>query len=325
MLRISTDSLADGSVEMLTDIHQTFGAVLDKLQGWLEALVIMLPNLVAAIVVVALFYLAAKLVGGLAGRVLDKASSRRSLQNLGVGIAKLAVLVVGLVVALNILKLEKAVLSVLAGVGVIGLAIGFAFQDIAANFMAGVLLLIRRPLKVGDIVESNGFFGEVDLINLRNTAIKTPDGQMVLIPNKEVFQSPLTNYSVTGERRVTLGVGVSYGEDLERVREVALDAVSRVEERDTDREVELYFTEFGDSSINLELRIWLRSPEQQEYFTTRSAAVTAIKAAFDERDITIPFPIRTLDFGIKGGAPLHTMLEVEGNGAQAASRRRAAS
>jgi len=308
---------------VLSDLQHTFGAVVDKLHGWLEALVIMLPNLVAAVVVVLLFYLAARLVGRLAGRVVDRTSSRRSLQNLIVGVVKLAVLVVGLVVALNILQLEKAVLSVLAGVGVIGLAIGFAFQDIAANFMAGVLLMLRRPLKVGDIVESNGFFGRVDLINLRNTAIVTPEGQLVLVPNKEVFQQPLTNFSRSGERRLTLEVGVSYGEDLERVRRVALGAMGGVEQRDTSREVELYYTGFGDSSINFELRVWLCSPEQREYYATRSAAVMALKAAFDEQAISIPFPIRTLDFGIKGGAPLRAMLGDDNGDGRRKGRRNA--
>ena len=119
---------------------------------------------------------------------------------------------------LSILQLDKAVTSILAGAGIIGLALAFAFQDIAANFISGIFISFRKPIKLGDVVKINDYMGKVEQINLRDTIILTFQGQMVIIPNKDVFQSPIENYSLLGRRRLDLVVGVSYGDDLEKVK-----------------------------------------------------------------------------------------------------------
>jgi small conductance mechanosensitive channel len=187
------------------------------------------------------------------------------------------------------------VVSLLAGVGIIGLAIGFAFQDIAANLIAGVFLSVRRPIHVGDLVRTNGFFGTVQEINLRSTILRTQTGETVLIPNRQVFETPTTNYSIAGKRRVDLQVGISYSDDLESAKRIALGAVERLETRDHDREVELFFKEFASSSIDFVVRFWIDFQRQSDYLAARSRAIVAIKQAFDENGITIPFPIRTIE------------------------------
>jgi small-conductance mechanosensitive channel len=143
---------------------------------------------------------------------------------------------------------------------------------------------------------------------MRSTVLRTPQGQIVRIPNKNVFENKLVNYSESGERRVDLEVGVSYGEDLEHVRKVAIAAIETVAERQAEREIELVYTGFGGSSIDFVVRFWIDFSRQIEFLTARDRAIVAIHQAFNAEGISIPFPIRTLDFGIKGGGPLREEL-----------------
>lgn len=133
-------------------------------------------------------------------------------------------------------------------------------------------------------------------------------GETVIIPNKDIFQNPIENYTRTQDRRVDIPVGVSYGDDLERAQEVATRAVEAVRPRNLSRPVEVFYSEFGESSINFELRFWIQDAQQTPYLDARSKAIKAIKAAFDREGITIPFPIRTLDFAKVGGDTLGEVL-----------------
>src|SRR5690606_23692674 len=137
-------------------------------------------------------------------------------------------------------------------------------------------------------------------INLRDTVVKTFQGEYVIIPNKEVFQNAIENYSMLGKRRIDLTVGVSYGDDLEKVKRITLEALKGIANLSKEEETSLFFNKFGDSSINFVVRIWVNTPEQPAFLEVRSEAIIRIKKAFDANDISIPFPIRTLDFGIKG-------------------------
>jgi small conductance mechanosensitive channel len=145
-------------------------------------------------------------------------------------------------------------------------------------------------------------------ISLRLTTLRQPEGPLVLIPNKAVFQNPLVNFSRLGRRRIDVEVGVAYGEDLPRAREVALAAVEQVEGREQATPPELFYTAFGDSSITFTARFWIDETRQADWLAARSDAIVRIKQAFDDAGITIPFPIRTLDFGNVGGVPLAEAL-----------------
>ena len=144
-------------------------------------------------------------------------------------------------------------------------------------------------------------------INLRDTVVETFQGKTVIIPNKEVFQNPIENYTILRKRRFDLSVGVSYGDDLEKVRQITLDAVSDIAELSKEDDVNVFFVEFGDSSVNLSVRMWVGTTEQSTYNKVGSDAIIRIKKAYDANGIMIPFPIRTLDFGIKGGTTLSEM------------------
>ncbi len=278
-------------------MSKALNIVLDKLERWLEAMIAMMPNMLVAIIILVLFYFIARGSRALTNQILNRLYSKEAINSLFSTLVYLVILSIGLFVALNVLHLQQTVTSLLAGAGIIGLALGFAFQDITANFISGVLMAFRKPIKVGDIIETKDYLGVVEKIDLRVTVIRTFQGLHVIIPNKDVFQTPVTNFTKTYERRIDLEVGVSYSEDLEKVKNVALNAVKELPYLLADKETNLFYKEFGSSSINFIIMIWVHYPDEPGYLQARSDAIIKIKQAFDQNDITIPFPIRTLDFG----------------------------
>ena len=291
-------------------ITQAYTLVLEKLHLWFDTLVKMLPNIVVALLVITTFYFVAKGIKKIVGKMLGRVSHNTSLNKLTSNVVQFIILGMGSFVSLSVLQLDKTVTSILAGAGVIGLALSFAFQETATNFISGIFLVTRRPIKNGDLVECNGYMGNVQKINLRTTEILLFTGQLVLVPNKEVFQNSIINYSTTGRRRIDISCGVSYGDDLEKVKEIAINTIKNLHKLENPDEVTLFFKEFGDSSINFDIRYWWRETEQASYLEAKSAGIIALKKAFDKEGITIPFPIRTMDFGIKGGQHLAQELKI---------------
>ncbi|PTB94770.1 mechanosensitive ion channel protein MscS [Marivirga lumbricoides] len=288
-------------------VSKPIAQVTSKLDSWWTTLIDMVPNMLVAIILFIVFLVVAKLVKNLFVKIFQKSSNNIAVQGLFSSIIYYAVVGIGLFIILDILKLDKAVTSLLAGVGVIGLALGFAFQDIAANFVSGIILAFRKPFRIGDVVYIQDFMGTVTRTNLRVTVVKTWQGQEVYIPNKEVLSNPIVNYTILGERRIDLTVGVSYGDELEKVKKIVVDAIKSLEGVIRKEDMIFTYKEFGDSSINFDIKFWIKFPGDYSYLDMRSDAIMKIKAAFDESDITIPFPIRTLDFGIKGGETLSEM------------------
>jgi len=280
-----------------------------KLAGWMHQLVLLLPNLLIAVVVVVLTWLVARMVRTLATRLLKRVSHSEQVTWLVAQAVYVGVFAAGTFIALGILGLDKTVASLLAGAGIIGLALGFAFQDIAANLLAGIYLSVRRPFRRGQLIKTQDYFGTVNQVNLRWTEVYTQQGQLVLVPNKQVFENPIMNYSSLGRRRIDLNVGVSFGDDLVKAREVAIRAVEGIPERIAERPIELYYEEIGESSINFVIRFWIPFSKQADYLSARSEAIIRIKQAFDAEGITMPFPTRTLDFAVKGGETLGEVLE----------------
>lgn len=293
--------------------NSSFNLIVEKVEAWLTNFIAMLPNLVVALLVLITFYVIGKMTRRAVKNLLEKATNNKTIINLLETIVGIIIIGVGVFIALSVLQLDGAVTSLLAGAGIVGLALGFAFQDIASNFISGVILSIRHPFGLGDIIETNDFYGVVTKLNLRNTIIKTVTGQIVYIPNKSVFENPLQNYTTTGLRRIDLSCGVSYGDDLEKAKKVAINAVDSVENVLSEKGIEFYYDEFGDSSINFKIRFWVTFVSNPDFWSVRSDAIIAISKAFDENDIMIPFPIRTLDFGIRGGEKLNTMMNSGSN------------
>jgi small conductance mechanosensitive channel len=289
------------------DINKALELIQRKLYDWMRDFIRMLPNLLlAALVIVVGLYLS-KFISRFARKTFNRLSHGAVITNLFGSFVYIFCIGVTLFIALSILGLNKALTSMLAGAGIAGLAFAFAFQDIAANFMSGILITLRRPIRVGDVVKVKDYMGKVQTVNLRDTVVMTFQGQMVIIPNKEVLQNPIENFSLLGKRRMDLMVGVSYGENLQKVKDLTLEAVSSISGLSPADPITFFYEEFADSSINFSIRIWVATPEQLEYLRVRSESIQKIKQTFDEAGVTIPFPVRTLDFGIKGGQTLSEM------------------
>lgn len=294
--------------EEMFKLDSSFDLLIEKLVSWYEIFIKKIPNFIVAVFILFLFITLAKYTRTVVSKLLPKVSKNRSVNSLLETISFFTIFIIGIFTSLEVLGLEKTVTSILAGAGVIGLALGFAFQEIASNFVSGIFIAIKEPYQIGDIVEVESYTGTVKNIELRTTCLTTFDGLEVYIPNKDMFTKPIINYTSTPNRRVDVPVGVSYGDDLEKVEKVVREAVEKIEGRNKTKDIEIFYNEFGDSSINLTARIWIDFSKPIHYLSVKHDAIMNIKKAFDAHDITIPFPIRTLDFGVKGGIPLNQML-----------------
>lgn len=179
--------------------------------------------------------------------------------------------------------------SLIAGLGIAGITIGFALQDVAKNFVAGLLLLLQQPFEIGDGIEVAGFAGTVQEISLRATDILTWDGRHAIIPNADVFINPIVNFSRAIRRRVEVTLGVSYESDLDHVAKVALEAVEKVPGVLQDPAPSVLFRKFGDSAIELTTFFWADIGEVG-LAEAQNKGIRNIKQAFQREGIEMPFP-----------------------------------
>jgi small conductance mechanosensitive channel len=269
----------------------------DKLDGWLDAIILKLPNFAVAIVVMVIFYIIARLIKKFSRKVLFKKMGDESIKQILSKLIYTIVLLIGFFVALGVMQLDKVLTSILAGAGVMGLAIGFALQGTLSNTVSGFMLSFQPKVRIGDFIEAQGKSGYVEEIDLRAVSIRQTDNDYVVIPNKIFIDSPFTNYSWTERARVSVSCGVGYESDLQEVEDLVLKIMRANFEQQDNEGVEFFFTEFGDSSINFITRFWIASTKPKPKLEAQHKAIKLIKKHFDEAGINIPFPIRTLDFG----------------------------
>ncbi|MBM1104584.1 mechanosensitive ion channel family protein [Aurantibacter crassamenti] len=271
--------------------------MLEKMHSWLDSIVLNIPNIIIAIIVFILALLASKYISKLALRLMDKTKLQLSMKNLISKMVSMIVVLMGLFLILGILDLGKALNTILAGAGVVGLAVGLALQGALANTYAGIVLSYIKHIKFGDWIETSDYEGEVVNIDLRAVTLKQSDNNLVYIPNKLVVESPIKNFSTTSQSRVILDCGVGYESDLRATRDlVKKTIISEFDAVQNKDEVIFLYKEFGDSSINFETRFWIKSTSAIEVAKAKTKAIIAIKEAFDQNNINIPFPIRTLHF-----------------------------
>lgn len=291
------------------NIDGAVDALQQEMHEWFIAIVTNLPNFVLAFLVLILFIIVARYTRKVSQKIFDKLTKSKSVSRLVTNLISFSFFILGIIIGLGIMQLDGTVKSLLAGAGIIGLALGFAFQDIIVNIFSGIVIAINEPVRDGDLIRSNDTFGYVKTIKIRAVYIDNLEGQTVIIPCRDIIQKPLTNYSLEMARRVDLPIGISYGEDLEFVKKITTEAVKDITHFDKSKEVEFYYQGFGNSSIDFIIRFWLTVIDEKSYLKAKSDAIMKIKSAYNENDITIPFPIRTLDFGIKGGEKLSAMLK----------------
>jgi small conductance mechanosensitive channel len=267
-------------------LQQPLQAVTGKLMSWAQDGLLILPNAVIAILVVVVCWIAARVLGTVVQRLVARFSPNRDVVRL-LGFAAYGTLLTGgIFIALGVLHLDKTVTSLLTGVGIIGLTLGFALQDVASNLMAGLLIELHHPFRVDDVIETNNFVGRVSRITLRDTEIAQLDGQVVVVPNKEIYNKPVVNHSSASGRRVDFEIKVPPDVDLDEALRLAHSAISGIDRRDQRRELELFFKSIEDTGTTLLVRFWIDSGDEIEYLRARSSAIHHVKSAFDRRHQT---------------------------------------
>jgi small conductance mechanosensitive channel len=263
--------------------------VYKRLLEFLSQAIDFVPRLSVAIVVFLVSLLAAKLAGRAVARAAKNADEEvtRLLSRL----TTLATVIVGTVVALDQVNFD--VTGFVAGLGLVGFTLGFAFQDIAKNLMAGILIVIQQPFEIGEAIEVSGYSGTVTDVDIRATTIKAWDGQEVIIPNADVYTNTIINYSEYSSRRITLAVGVGYEEDLGRAEEVFLEAIKGVEGVLDDPAPAIYCQSLGNSAVEMAAYFWMDQTASSMFIVT-SEAVKALKEAAERERINLPYPIQTV-------------------------------
>jgi small-conductance mechanosensitive channel len=265
--------------------------VTGALDELLRRLALFFPKIVVALVVFVFALILAGVAGRLIHRILTKREVDPELTLLMTRLGRWTMIVLGSVVALE--QVDFDLTAFLTGLGILGFTVGFAIQDVSKNFVAGILLLLQQPFDIGDAIEVGGFSGTVVTVDLRATELLTFDGKNVLIPNADVFTSPIVHFGRGNRRRVELSVGVSYDSDLEVVKLTAVESIAQVDGVVSEPAPSVVFDMLAESTVNFTLYYWIDT-RIIGLFDAKDAGVRKVKRSFDEAGIEMPYPIQTV-------------------------------
>ncbi|MBN1259351.1 MAG: mechanosensitive ion channel [Anaerolineae bacterium] len=272
------------------NIGATLGDTI-PIETWLIELLDFLPKLIVALIT----FITGLIVAGPAARWMRRSVAKRIIDDeillLLARMTRLTVIVTASIIALD--QVDFDVTGFLAGLGIAGLTVGFALQDIAKNFIAGVLLLVRQPFKIGETVAVAGYSGSVQQITTRDTVIKTWDGEIVIVPNADIISNPITNYSQAHNRRRTVMIGLGYGQDSQRAMEVFVKALCDVPGVLQTPAPTVQAEALGDSALTLAARFWI-DHQASDLFAVHSDAVVALNETAEREGIELPYPIQTV-------------------------------
>ncbi|WP_372847197.1 mechanosensitive ion channel family protein [Pontiella sp.] len=244
-------------------------------------------KIVAALLVLVVGMWVAKLFKKAVVKLMERAKVDDTLIAFVSSLAHVGLQLFVVVAALEKLNVKTA--SFIAVLGAAGLAVGLALQGSLSNFAAGILMIIFKPFKVGDVIDAAGVLGTVREIGIFTTYVDTPDNRKTIVPNSKLMADNITNFSANAVRRVDLVAGISYGDDIDKARaaiEAVLKDVPGILETPAP---DIYVSEMADSSVNFKVRPWCRP---SDYWAVYFAVTEGIKKKFDAENITIPFPQR---------------------------------
>ncbi len=242
-------------------------------------------NIALAVAIFLLGRWAAKLIVSVAGKLLRRGGMDEMLVHFVLSILHGLLVLLVVVAALNRLGVDTT--SLVAIIGAAGLAIGLSLQDSLKNFAAGVMLIVFRPFRTGDVVEAAGTMGVVEKINIFSSTFRTPDNREIVIPNGAIYSGVITNYSARDQRRIDLVMSIGYGDDILKAKQV-VESVLKAEARVLEDPAPFVgVAELGASSVDIHVRPWVASGD---YFDVMCELKEKLKLAFDENGISIPFP-----------------------------------
>ncbi len=218
-------------------------------------------------------------------RMMQRQEVDKTLETFVCNLVRMALLIVVVIAAIGALGVQTT--SLIAIFGAAGLAVGLALQGSLSNFAAGVLIVLFRPYRVGDYIEAAGIAGTVEQVQILTTVLATPDNKQIIVPNSQVMNSVITNYSAKDKRRVDMVVGVSYSDDLDKVRAILEELVAADDRILDDPQCKIAVHALADSSVNFVVRPWVRT---SDYWGVWFDLTEAIKKRFDAEGVSIPFP-----------------------------------
>jgi small-conductance mechanosensitive channel len=268
-----------------------------RAQSVVNGLIGALPSIALAVIVFGLFFLAARGIKTLAARVTE--TRWHAHNNAGTAIGRLAqglVVFVGLLVSLSVALPTFKPGDVVQVLGISSVAIGFAFRDILQNFLAGLLLLVTQPFRIGDQIVASGYEGTVEEIQTRATFIRTYDGRRVVVPNADLFTDTVVVNTAFAHRRLEYDVGIGYGDAIEDARRAILGAVTGVTGVLAQPPPDVLVVDFASAAVKLRARWWIEPPKQADALDSRDQVLTAIRAALSDQGIDMPFPTQQILF-----------------------------
>ncbi len=242
-------------------------------------------SIMYAIIILFVGYLAAKTLAGITRSLMEKRELDPALASFSANLINAAVITFAIIAALNQLGVQTT--SLVAIVGAAGLAIGLALKDTLGNFAAGVMILIFRQFRAGDFIEAAGTTGVVENLGIFSTQLKTGDNKTIFVPNGKLIGDNIVNYSMKGNRRLDLVIGVGYDADLSQTKQLLTEILGADERVLPEPEPTIGVLELADSSVNFAVRPWV---ENSDYWGLYFDLLETIKNRFDEAGISIPFP-----------------------------------
>ncbi len=230
-------------------------------------------------------WIAARIIRSLLRRILLKSRVDETLVSFLVSVSYVAIMAFVIIAALGKLGMQTA--SFVAMIGAAGLAIGLALQGALTNFASGVLMIIFKPIKVGDFIDAAGAMGVVNEIGIFTTILKSLDNKVIIVPNGKLTKDNIINFTTENQRRIDIVAGVSYNDDLDKVRKVLESILSEDDRILKDPAPTIGVLELADSSVNFAVRPWVNTPDYWDVFF---ALQEKIKKRFDAENISIPFP-----------------------------------
>ena len=288
-------------------MHDSIVSMFPILEKWDESVFHYFPKIFLAILVMLLFYAIAKITRKYSLKVYTKSRVLKKQADVGRFISLvfyIVILFTGIFLALEILGLESVLTKLLAGAGIVGIIAGFAFKDIASNIFAGFLVNMQKPFKDNDWVNIDGNFGTINKIGWITTSIKSISGQEIFVPNQLIYNNTFKNFSAFQQRRIIVKSSVSHADDLEKVKSVVMDEIRQIKVMLSSPGPDFYFLDIGNYAYNFEVRFWIKFTTQTDFLSAQSEAIMRIKKRFENEGISIPYPVQTLDFGVKGGVNL---------------------